>query len=313
MSGVRSKKGILGRLLLLSATIVWGSSFVILKDTLDVLGNGQFTFFVLGCRFLVATLGISLVAFGKFKKMTKGVLLKGVALGLILYFAYFFQTVGLRYTTPSKNAFLTPVYCAIVPFMAWVLTKKAPALKNYVAAVLCIAGVAFVAFIGRNEQRGENELLGDMLTLICSFFYAAQITYNERFVGDEDPVSLIIIELTVCTLLFFLTSGVVEFPFHASEFEMTGEAVWKIVYLGIFATSYAQFAQLYGQKTVPATTASLILALEAVFGVLFDILMNGMSFTPFMIIGFVIIFIAEIVSELGLTPWKSLSEKMKNR
>ncbi len=298
-----TKKSLFGRLLIFLATIVWGSSFVVLKDTLDNIGNGHFTFFILACRFLLASVCFLLIALGRLKNFNKDIVVKGIILGVILSCAYGLQTVGLKYTTESKNAFLTAIYCVLVPFLVWIIQKRRPKVKNYVAGVLCVVGIAFVGIIG-NSERGSAEALGNFLSVICGIFYALQIMYNTQFLKGNDPILLLIVECFTCAVIFSLISGCFEFPMHHSEFSLSGEAIWKILYLGIFATCFAQFAQLYGQKFVSPTTTSIILSFEAVFGTLFEIIFRDVNMTVYMIIGFVLIFTALIINEVGLPSFK---------
>ena len=89
------KHDLIGKLLIFSATLVWGSSFVILKDTLSELGNGHFTFFVLSLRFIIASAIFAAFCAKRFSKFNKQILFDGMALGGILFLAYAFQTVAL--------------------------------------------------------------------------------------------------------------------------------------------------------------------------------------------------------------------------
>ena len=126
-----------------------------------------------------------------------------------------------------------------------------------------------------------------------------------KYVKENDPFLLLIIECFTCSVLFAVISGSFEFSRYHSEFSLNGEAVWKILYLGIFATCFAQFAQLFGQKFVSPTTTSIILSFEAVFGTVFELIFREeMNLTVFMIIGFLLIFLALIINEVGLPDFK---------
>ncbi len=294
----QAKKGIIGKVLLLLTTVIWGSSFIILKDTLDKLGNGHFKFFILAARFLIAVPVIGLIGFGKIKKMSKNTFMRGVILGAILFCAYAVQTWGLENTTASENAFLTASYCMMTPFLAWIFIKKRPSAVNVISAILCLCGIALVALIGKDETAPGSELLGNALSVSCGFFYALQIVFIDKYSKEDDPVCLLFIELLTTAILFSILTAVAEFPIYYADFSIDGEAVWKILYLGLVATCFAQFGQMYGQKSVSHVTAALILSLEGVFAVIFDLILGGTTLTVFMIIGFVIIFIAEILNEI---------------
>lgn len=304
------KRSLLGKIILLTVTVIWGSSFVILKDTLSSL-DGKFTFFILFFRFTVASLIIFVLFYKRIIKIKKRSFIKGAILGVILFSAYSIQTLGLNYTTPSKNAFLTVIYCVLVPFMSWFFLKRKPKPKNYLAAILCFVGVAFVALLGKSES-GNNELLGDILTLFCGVFYALQIIYIEKYMQTEESIPILFVELGSVAVLCLILTSFMEFPRYYSEFSLSTEAIWKILYLAIFATCFAQFGQMIGQKYTSPTSTSLILSLETVFGVVFDLLLGNAKLTPFIVTGFIIIFVAELVNELSFTSIKMKITERKN-
>lgn len=305
------RNSMLGKILLLLVTVAWGSSFIILKDALTNLGNGNFTFFVLACRFIIAGVVLSCIFWKKIKTISKATLFKGFILGVILFFAYGIQTVGLRYTTPSKNAFLTTIYVVLVPFFSWLFLKKKPVLRNYVAAILSFVGIAFVALVGRDEH-GSVELLGDFLTVLSGIFYALQIIYIAKCIEKEDAMQILIVEILTVAVLCSICSGAFEFSMHATEFSLDFDIVWRILYLALVCTLFAQFGQIVAQKYASPMSIALIFSLESVFGVLFELLLGELYLTPYIIIGFICIFVAQLISEISINDVKQVLSKRKN-
>ena len=129
---ILQKTDTLARLALLLATIIWGSSFIIMKDALDNIG----TFFLLAVRFTGACILLAIVFFRKLKKIRKDVGIAGFWMGTALIAAYILQTFGLAETTPGKNAFLTAGYCILVPFLFWAAAGTRPARYNIAEAFL---------------------------------------------------------------------------------------------------------------------------------------------------------------------------------
>ena len=97
------KLNLIGIAFLLTATLAWGSSFLILKNTIEHVP----AFFVIAVRFLFAALLLFIILFKRIIKMNKQSLIAGLLLGGATAFAYLVQTWGLIYTTPARNAFLT--------------------------------------------------------------------------------------------------------------------------------------------------------------------------------------------------------------
>ena len=152
--------------MLFAAAFIWGSSFFIMKNALDAIPVQ----YLLAIRFTMGALLLTLVCWKRWKNVTKDYLWRGAIIGGCLYLAYSIQTYGLALTTPSKNAFLTAVYCVIVPFLYWLFVGVKPDRYNILAAALCVGGVGLVSLSGDLSVN-----LGDALTLLCAIFYAAHI------------------------------------------------------------------------------------------------------------------------------------------
>ena len=138
-----------GRLALLTAALIWGSSFIIMKDAVADVP----VFMLLGIRFMLAFVLLGAVFFRRLMRPDRTLLTGGMLCGTLLLCAYATQTFGLMGTTPGKNAFLTAVYCVLVPFAGWLLFRKRPSRWNWLAAGLCIAGIGFVSLNGDTSWR----------------------------------------------------------------------------------------------------------------------------------------------------------------
>ena len=131
----------LAKPMIVLATLIWGSTFFILKDTLDDVD----LMFLLAFRFTLAAGILALVFWKRWKAMDLRYLWQGGVLGVLLAAAYTVQNYGLMDTTPGKNAFFTAVYCVIVPFLYWAVDQLRPSRWNVLAALLCVAGIGFVS------------------------------------------------------------------------------------------------------------------------------------------------------------------------
>jgi len=279
--------GIYPKLALFLAALIWGTSFVIMKSTVDIFPPSV----LLGIRFTIGTVLLSVIFYKKLKLLNRDYFIKGGIIGLMLFTAYFTQTWGLTDTTPGKNAFLTAAYCVMVPFLMWFVTKKAPDRYNITAAILCLTGIGFVSL-----TQGFSISFGDSFTLLGAFFYAAHMVVIAIFSKDKDPVLLTILQFGTSAILSWFVS-----LFGAKMPESIPVAsVFGIFYLGIFCTGIAMLLQNIGQKYSDASSASIILSLEAVFGVLVSILCRTENLTFSMAFGFILIFISVIISETKL-------------
>ena len=282
------KRGALAKAALLVATLIWGSTFIIFNDAM----NGLPPLFILAFRYLVATVILSAVFFKKLRLINKTYLWQGAVLGVFLAAAYIFQTYGLQGTTPGKNAFLTAVYCVLVPFVSWAFFGSRPDRFNFLAAATCLAGIGFVSLDG-----DLSVLPGDWLTLVGGVFFALHIAFVARFNSDKDAVTL--------TLVQFFTAGVIcgagSLCFETLPSSVPPAAWTEIIYLAVCGTAVAMLLQNVGQKYVSSSSAAIILSLEALFGVLFSVIFGYENLSVKLVIGFALIFFAIITSE---TKWK---------
>lgn len=290
----KKRLNLIGILLLLSATVIWGSSFFILKQTISELP----TFYVLAIRFVVAGLCLLLIFFKKIKKMNKRTFINGVVLGLWLSGAYLTQTIGLENTTPGRNAFLSSLYCIMCPFIIWALFKIRPRIHNVISAVLCVGGILLVSL---SQINGQTYFFGDAMTIVGAFFFGLQIIFSDKYQREgSDTVSMLVMEILVTGIVFAVLSLAVELPkYSISSFVLNGDQALKLLYLTLMCTLYAQAVQIIGLKYVSANQGAIVLSLESVFGVLFSVLFADEKLTLLIVLGFFVIFASLLISELG--------------
>ena len=278
--------GRFGRLALFGATMIWGTSFIILKSTLDDMG----TMWVLSMRFTLATLILGFAAGKKLRKMDRQIVKGSIYMGLSLAAAYIVQTYGLFFTTPGKNSFLTSAYCVLVPFMAWGVYRRRPDASNVIAAFLCLAGIGLVSL---GEVISDINK-GDLLTLGCGVFYALQIIIMEQYVGKGDALSISTVQFATAAIICW-TGALL---FETAPGTVPSSTWFSIAYLGVMCTAVCFFLQAWGMKYVPSSTAAMILSLEAVFGTLFSVIFYHEQLTPKLLLGFALIFLSIIISEV---------------
>ena len=220
--------------------------------------------------------------------MNTSVLIKRVAVGARLYIAFILQTVGLQFTTPSKNAFLTVINVVIVPFIGFAFYKKRLDIFELVGAVMAVIGIAVLSL-----QFSGTVNIGDILTLCCAIGFAVHIFYTAKFVAEEDPVLITIIQMFTAALL---GSGVVVAK-GETTFAVESDALIPLLFLGIFSTTIAYLLQTISQKYITETKAAIILSTEALWGTLFSVILVGELFTIRLAIGALLIISAILIAE----------------
>ena len=242
---------LLAKPMLLAAALIWGTSFFIMKNTLDAVP----VFFLLAIRFTAGAVLLGLIAWKRWRSFTPDYLWRGAVIGGFLFLAYSIQTFGLARTTSSKNAFLTAVYCVIVPFLTWAVMKVRPDRYNIAAALLCVSGVGLVSL---NEELSINA--GDLLTLVAALFYAGHIVAVSKVSEGKDVTLLTVLQFAFSALFAWVCGAFTEtFPAAA----LTDPAVaLPLAYLCVMATTAALLFQNVGMVWSDPASGSVILSLD---------------------------------------------------
>ena len=287
------------RLMLVLAPVIWGLSFVVMKDSVQVIPPAQ----LIGVRFLCAGVLLGVVFFKRVRAtFCRDMLARGAILGTLLFLAFWFQTIGVANTTPGKNAFLTATYVVLVPFGWWIIARRRPGIHNLVAAVLCLAGIGFVSL-----DSDLTASYGDLMTLVGAVWFAVHMIYVAKFSEGRDMVVLTVYQFFAMGIWGTLI-GLVTEPLPALS-SITGGFIGEMVYLIVFASCAALLFQNVAQAHVPPAQASLLLSLEAVFGVLFSVLIYGEQISIRLIVGFILVFVAIVVSETFPLKKKTVQER----
>ncbi len=281
-------KDLFAKLSLFLAPLIWGFSFVVTKNTVDVLP----VFFLLTVRFSIAFILLSIIFIKRLRQLDKDYLLSGGVIGLCLFIAFATQTFGITDTTPGKNAFLTTIYCIIVPFLFWITDKSKPDFFNIISASLCIVGVGLVSI-----KSDLSISKGDLLTMLGGLFFALHIVAINKFSSDKDPIVLTIVQFAYCAIF----SSIFTLVFEPRVTGISPDMVGSILYLAIGCTAIGLLLQTIGQKYTTPSSASIILSLESVFGVTFSIILKQDVMNKRLALGFFMIFISVIISETKLS------------
>ncbi len=235
-------------------SVVWGATFPLVKESLNYITAFGF----LSLRFLLA-LGILSVFFIKNLRADKNEINAGVILGIFLFLGYFFQTLGLKYTTSSHSGFITGLYVVFTPIFAVVLLKEHLNVKVISAVILALVGLYFLSGMSGSIN------FGDFLTLICAIAYAVQVVLVAKYSRMHNPTNLTIIELAMVFLLSTAGWSVEGFRMNLSLLMVFG-----VIFTGIFATAIGILVQTHAQRVIASSHAAVIYTIEPVFAGIFS-------------------------------------------
>lgn len=284
--------------LLIIITILYGSSFIFTKAVTNVGLNPSFIVFTRGIIFLCLTV---LFFYKDLKSITKKEFLIGSVAGLLNFGGYFFQTLGIKYTSPSNNAFLTGTNALFVPLAVFLFYGIKPSKKVFISLPLGLLGIGILSKFRFNNLNSFN--IGDIYSLICAIMFGALLAYL-----GYTAKKISFKKISFMIALYQIAGGAIALTFEGTGIINPNNlflAIISIIYLGIFCSFGATSLQVYAQKSTTAVTTALIMTLEGVFAGVFSVLFGFENFSISLLIGGLLIFSAVIILEFNFKKIKN--------
>ncbi len=270
--------------LLILATAVWGSTFIVVQDGINAMPMMMF----MGWRFVIAFL-VMLAIRPRALRMTAKTFRQGLFIGIALAFGYWTQTFGLYTTSATVSGFITGMFVVITPILAGFIYKMKIPYTGWLGVVLATVGLALISLKGWSFGVGES------WTLVGAAFFSFQIMWLSRWATPATSYSIAITQVGTTAVIFFV-GGLFIDGFEVPQ----GQAVWtSILFLAVFASALAFIIQTWSQSHMNPTKAAIVLSAEPVFAGLFGVLVAGDVITLRIALGGLLILGAMYLVELG--------------
>jgi drug/metabolite transporter (DMT)-like permease len=274
--------------LLALVALIWGSTFVVVKNALDAVG--PFTF--VAWRFWLAASLLVILFRHRLRGLGRGELLAGGLIGLWLALGYILQTIGLQYTTTGKAGFITGLNVVMVPVFATLLLRRPPGRAPLIGILSAAVGLGFLS-LDTNLRFGP----GDVWVLGCAVGFALHIVSVSRFAPRYDPIRLAIVQIAAVAILATLAA----FVFDSPDLRLPIATWGAVAFTGVVATALVFSLQVHVQRFTTPTHVALVFSLEPVFAALFGWWWAHETLGPKELLGCGLILVGMIVAELGAT------------
>ncbi len=280
-------------LLLLITAIFWGFGYM----AVDILlGQGMNPFSLIGLRFLIASIFLSIIFYKKLKFSLKDIK-ASIFVGLALFLAFATQTVAMNYTTTTNVSFITGINVVFVPILLFLFFKKKVEKKQILSVLIAVVGLAFLT-------GGMTDLnSGDIGALICAFFFGLHIVLISFYSKKVDIIKLSIGQMFITAILSFVVVMLLDVNL-INEISINLKV---LIFTGLVPSALCFLLQNIGLKYTDSSRGSIILSTESLWGALFAIIFLSEPFTFSILIGGIIMFLAILVSEI-----KIKKDKKKN-
>jgi drug/metabolite transporter (DMT)-like permease len=252
-------RSVKAHILLVLVTLVWGATFVQIKDALQDVSPLLFN----AVRITFASAALALLFHRELRRMSRSAFYAGVLVGIPLWLGFSFQTTGLRLTTPSKSAFLTGFSVILVPVFLALFWRKKVNAWIITGVLIAFVGLYLMTVPAGNGTGLNLETInrGDLLTVCCAIMFAFQIILMGRAMRHHRFAGVATVEAITCAILMMATVPVVE---HA-HVVWSSRVIWAILVTGLLGTGAAFTIQAWAQQFTPPTHTALIFLLEPVF------------------------------------------------
>lgn len=270
-----------GVLLLVCVTAIWGSTFAIIKETIETVPVPV----LLAIRFSFAALLLLWV------RPERKTLIPGLVLGVLSFAGYATQTVGMLTTSASKAAFITGLSVILTPIVGAIWLRHQIPLRVWCAAILALVGLGLMTLTPQ-----EGLAVGDFWVLGTALAYALYIVYLGEIAAQHKPLVLTSLQILVVALLSWIWAVP---DLHVIK-DLSLSSLYALLYLAAFATALVLWLQALAQRVVPAYAAALIFALEPVFAAIFAYVLLGERLSVQGWLGGGLVVLAMIIGEVRL-------------
>jgi drug/metabolite transporter (DMT)-like permease len=277
-------------------TLLWGSTFVVVKNAL----SHSSVFVFLAVRFSLAGLLMALYRPRVLLRLDREELFAGMRLGFFMFAGYGFQTAGLQYTTAANSGFVTGSSVVLVPLLLGIFWGRTLTRWVYAGSFAAVVGLYYLTV----PIEGVSYLnRGDVLTFFAAGLYGVHIILVGEYTKQHSVSALSVMQVLACAVMAWLMAGAAALiRWQPARFEWRWELLLGIGICAVFATAVAFTLQLWAQQYTTASHAAILFTLEPVFAVITSYVLIKERLSGRGIFGAVLIFAGILIAELFGPP-----------
>jgi drug/metabolite transporter (DMT)-like permease len=273
-------------------TLLWGATFVVVKNSLDHAS----VFLFLAARFTVAGALMLAWSIRFLRNCERAELFAGFRLGFIMFLGYAFQTAGLQYTTPAKSAFVTGSSVVLVPLLLGLFWGKRLTLGAYAGAFVAVTGLYFLTIPTQGPAYFNR---GDVLTFVAAGLYAVHIILVGEYTREHSAKALSLVQVAACAAMAWAAAGAgAAIRWQPARFDWRSELYLGIGICAVFATAVAFSIQIWAQQYTTPSHAAILFTLEPLFAVFTSYVLIGERLGGRAVLGAILVFTGILAAEL---------------
>lgn len=273
--------------LLLLVTFFWGVTFPVIKVALEYIGPGPF----LALRFLAASIMLAFFLRKGTGFLSPANIKHGLIAGFLLFLGYYFQTVGLQYTSAAASGTITGAYVVLLPIMSYLYLRTKVSRIDLFSSFIAFGGLVLMS-LGSLSNLGTE--VGDILTLLCAFALAIQIAYVSKHSRNINSSTFTFYQIAAVAIF-----SAISIPFTPGGFgQLNSYVVFAIIFTAIFGSVFGYYISTVALIYVEPTAAGIIFVGEPIFAALAAVIIAHERPGIFVIIGATVMIMAMFLTTL---------------
>lgn len=283
--------------MLLLVTFFWGVTFPVIKVALEYIGPGPF----LTLRFLAATIMMAFFLRHGTGFLDRRNIRHGLTAGFLLFIGYYFQTLGLQYTSAAASGIITGAYVVLLPIVSFLYLRTKVSRVDTIASIISFGGLIMMSLGALNDLGTQ---LGDVLTFLCAVGYALQIAYVSKYSRGINSSTFTFYQIAAVTVF-----SAISIPFTPGvSLTVNNYVIFAIIFTAIFGSVFGYYISTVALIYVEPTAAGIIFVGEPIFAAIASVLLAHESIGIFVVLGGGVMIFAMLLTSLD----KYLKAKRKS-
>jgi drug/metabolite transporter (DMT)-like permease len=273
-------------------SLLWGATFVVVKNTLDYAS----VFVFLAVRFTLAAMLMLAFSSRVLAQFNREDLFAGLRLGCFMFLGYAFQTAGLQYTSPAKSGFVTGSSVVLVPLLLAVFWGRRLTRGVDAGALVAVFGLYYLTIPSEGLAYLNR---GDVLTFVAAGLYAVHIILVGEYTRQHSATALSLVQVAACAVMSWVTAGAAAaIRWQPVRFEWRWQLYLGILICAVFATAAAFSIQLWAQRYTTPSHAAILFTLEPMFAVITSYILLKERLAGRAVLGALFVLMGILITEL---------------
>ncbi|RJR15664.1 DMT family transporter [Candidatus Microgenomates bacterium] len=274
---------------ILTAAFFWSTAAVVSKILLQTFNP----FFLAFLRFVIASIGITVVLVRRKIRLTHIIKPDILPLGLLISGNIALFYLGLPYTTATATGLIYAISPIVVTIAAYLFLHEAISKNKWTGIILGALGIAIIVISPVFDQIHNTlgTIKGNLIILMGTLAWAGYTVYSRHIIAKKhyEPLQLTAVSFYVAAVVFLLLA-LVSGQWQTDVGIFTLKSTSLVLYTGVLMTVVTYVLHQWAIKHTSASTASLTSYIQPVSATLLAIIILGEQFTLGYIIGSILVF-----------------------